>query len=172
MNKTHESYMKRMKANNKMNITRVMHMTMQERKNLLQRMEHRNQWKQVSLKALEFFTESETNNNNEPTMTANKRTMQTVQREADKRARKIQLNFTQFCTTNKSNQSKKEKRKVKSKTQKQKLAQSNNKKQLTLKTATMNGKRKLTIGKQRITKKNKTDVQEMEREKMELLYDM
>ena len=33
MNKTHASYMKRMKANNKMNITRVMHMTMQERKN-------------------------------------------------------------------------------------------------------------------------------------------
>ena len=33
MNKTHESYMKRMKANNNMNITRVMHMTMQERKN-------------------------------------------------------------------------------------------------------------------------------------------
>ena len=32
MNKTHESYMNRMKANNKMNITRVMHMTMQERK--------------------------------------------------------------------------------------------------------------------------------------------
>jgi hypothetical protein len=40
MNKTHESYMKRMKANNNMNITRVMHMTMQERKKLLQRMEH------------------------------------------------------------------------------------------------------------------------------------
>ena len=46
-------------------------------------------------------------------MTANKRTMQTVQREADKRARKIQLNFTQFCITNKSNQPKKEKGKVK-----------------------------------------------------------
>ena len=88
-------------------------------------------------------------------MTTKKRTMQIVQKEADKRARKIQLNFTQFCTTNKSNQSKKETRKVKSKTQKQKLAQPNNKKQLTLKTATMNGKRKLTIGKQRITKKTK-----------------
>jgi hypothetical protein len=47
-------------------------MTMQERKNLLQRMEHRNQWKQVSLKALEFFTESETNNNSEPIMTKKK----------------------------------------------------------------------------------------------------
>ena len=32
INKTHASYMKRMKANNNMNITRVMHMTMQERK--------------------------------------------------------------------------------------------------------------------------------------------
>ena len=32
VNKTHASYMKRMKANNDMNITRVMHMTMQERK--------------------------------------------------------------------------------------------------------------------------------------------
>ena len=135
-------------------------------------MEHRNQWKQVSLKALEFFTEIETNNNADPTMTTKKRTMLTVQKEANKRVKKIQLNFTQFCTTNKSNQSKKEKRKVKSKTQKQKLAQPNNKKQLTLKTATMNGKRKLTIGKQRITKKNKTDVQEMEREKMELLHGM
>jgi hypothetical protein len=96
-----------------MNITRVMHMTMQERKNLLQRMEHRNQWKQVSLKALEFFTESEIKNNYEPIMTTKKRTMQTVQREADKRARKIQLNFTQFCITNKRNQPTKEKGKVK-----------------------------------------------------------
>ena len=96
MNKTHASYMKRMKANNNMNITRVMHMTMQERKKLLQRMEHRNQWKQVSLKALEFFTESETNNNSEPIMTTKKRTMQTVQKEADKRAKKTQLKFTQF----------------------------------------------------------------------------
>ena len=72
-------------------------------------MEHRNQWKQVSLRALEFFTESETNNNYEPIMTAKKRTMQTVQREADKRARKIQLNFTQFCITNKRNQLKRKK---------------------------------------------------------------
>ena len=49
-----------------------MQMTMQERKNLLQRMEHRNQWKQVSLKALEFFTEIETNNNSNQTMTTKK----------------------------------------------------------------------------------------------------
>ena len=56
-----------------MNITRVIHMAMQERKSLLQRIEHRNQWRQVSLKALGFFTESETNNNSEPIMTANKK---------------------------------------------------------------------------------------------------
>ena len=79
----HTLYIKRMKTNNNMNITRVVHMTMQERKNLLQRMEHRNQWKQVNLKALEFFTEIETNNNADPTMTTKKRTMQTVQKEAD-----------------------------------------------------------------------------------------
>jgi hypothetical protein len=85
------------------------HMTMQERKSLLQRMEHRNQWKQVSLKALENFTESETNNNYEPTMTANKRTIQTVQREADKRARKIQLNFTQFVPQIRATNQKKKK---------------------------------------------------------------
>ena len=84
MNKTHASYMKRMKTNNNMNITRVMHMTMQERKNILQRMEHRNQLKQVSLKALEFFTESETNNNSELIITKTKRTMQTVQKAAEK----------------------------------------------------------------------------------------
>ena len=72
-------------------------------------MEHRNQWKQVSLKALEFFTETETNNNSETIMTKKKRTMQTVQREADKRARKIQLNFTQFFITNKRKQPTKEK---------------------------------------------------------------
>ena len=35
-------------------------------------MEHRNQWKQVSLKALEFFTEIETNNNSDQTMTTKK----------------------------------------------------------------------------------------------------
>jgi hypothetical protein len=65
MHKTHAAYMKRMKANNNMNITHVMHITMIviERKNLLQRMEYRNQWKQVSLKALEVFTEGEINNN-------------------------------------------------------------------------------------------------------------
>jgi hypothetical protein len=73
MNKTHESYMKQMKANNNMNITRVMNMTMQERKNLLQKMEHRNQWKHVSLKALEFFNESETNNHSEHIMTTTKK---------------------------------------------------------------------------------------------------
>ena len=130
-----------------------MQMTMQERKNLLQRMEHRNQWKQVSLKALEFFTEIETNNNADPNMTTKKRTMQIVQKEADKRARKIQLNFTQFCITNKRNQPKKEKGKLKSKTQKEELAHSDTKKQLTLKPVTRNGKRKITIGKQWITKK-------------------
>ena len=57
-------------------------------------MEHRNQWKQVSLKTLEFFTEIETNNNSDQTMTTKKRTMQTAQKEADKRTRTIQLNFT------------------------------------------------------------------------------
>ena len=62
-----------MKANNKMNITRIMQMTMQERKKLLQRIEHRNQWKQVNLKALEVFTEIETNNNADPTMTTTKK---------------------------------------------------------------------------------------------------
>ena len=55
-----------MKANNNMNITRVMHMAMQERKNLLQRMDYINQRIQISLKALEFFTENETNKNFEP----------------------------------------------------------------------------------------------------------
>ena len=155
MNKTHESYMKRMKANNNMNITRVMHMTMQERKKLLQRMEHRNQWKQVSLKALEFFTESETNNNNEPTMTTNKRTIQTVQREADKRARKIQLNFTQFFITNKRKQPTKEKGKEKNKTEKVEIAHPDTKKQLTLNPVTRNGKRKIIIGKQLRMKKTK-----------------
>ena len=60
--------MKRRKTNNNMNITRVMHMTMQEGKKMLQRMGYRNQWKQVSLKALEFFAESEINNNSEPIM--------------------------------------------------------------------------------------------------------
>jgi hypothetical protein len=48
-------------------------MTMQERKKLLQRMEYRHQWKQVSLKALEFFMESEINNNSEPIMTTDKK---------------------------------------------------------------------------------------------------
>ena len=66
--------------------------------------------------------------------------MQTVQREADKRARKIQLNFTQFCITNKRKQPKKEKGKVKNKTQKEKLAHSDTKKQLTLKRSQGMGK--------------------------------
>ena len=91
-------------------------------------MEHINQWKQVSLKALEFFTEIETNNNSDQTMTTKKRTMQTVQKEADKRTRTIKLNFTQFCITNTTQQPEKEKGKVKSKTQKDELAHSDTKK--------------------------------------------
>ena len=78
-------------------------------------MEHRNQWKQVSLTALEFFTESGTKNNSEPIMTTTKRIMQTIQIEADKRARKIQLNFTQFLITNKKNNQQKKNRKKKTK---------------------------------------------------------
>jgi hypothetical protein len=35
MDKTHASYMNRMKSNNNMNTTHVMHMTMQGRRNLL-----------------------------------------------------------------------------------------------------------------------------------------
>ena len=98
--------------------------------------------------------------------------MQTVQKEADKRTRTIQLNFTQFCITNTTQQSEKEKGKVKSKTQKDELAHSDTKKQLTLNPVTRNGKRKITIGKQLVTKKNKTEVQEMERKKMGLLHGM
>ena len=64
--------MKWMKANNSMNITHVKHITMQERKRLLQCIEYRNQWKQVSLKALEFFMESEINNNTEYVMNKKK----------------------------------------------------------------------------------------------------
>ena len=81
--------------------------------------------------------------------------MQTVQKEADKRTRTIQLNFTQFCITNTRKQPEKEKGKVKSKTQKDELAHSDTKKQLTLNPVTRNGKRKITIGKQGITKKTK-----------------
>ena len=77
--------------------------------------------------------------------------MQTVQKEADKRTRTIQLNFTQFCITNTTQQPEKEKGKVKSKTQKDELAHLDTKKQLTL--VTRNGKRKITIGKQLVTKK-------------------
>ena len=111
MNKIYASYMKQMKSNINMNITDGIHMTMQEKK-LLQRMEHRNQWKQVCLKALEFFTESEINNNTEPVMTTKYKTMKTVQKEADKRVRKIQLNFT-LMTTIKGKQPTKNKRKQK-----------------------------------------------------------
>ena len=125
------------------------------------------------MKALEFFTETETNNNSETIMTTTKkRTMQTVQREADKRARKIQLNFTQFFITNKRKQPTKEKVGGRHKTQKVEKAQPCTKKQLTLNRVARNGKIKIIIGKQLITKKTKTEVQEMEREKMELLYDM
>ena len=53
MNKTHASYMKRTKANNNMNITRVMHMTMTKENT------YNNAWgteidgtNQVSLRAL------------------------------------------------------------------------------------------------------------------------
>ena len=110
-------------------------------------MKHRNQWKQVSLKALEFFTENETKNNSEPTMTTTKRTMQTVQKEAHKRARKIQLNFTQFLITNERKHPTKEKRKEKNKIQKVVLTHSDTKKQLTLNPVTRNGKRKIIIAK-------------------------
>ena len=81
--------------------------------------------------------------------------MQTVQKEANKRIRKIQLNFTQFYTTNTSKQPEKDKGTVKSKIHKEKLAHSNTKIQLTLKSVTRNGKRKINIGKQWITKKTK-----------------
>jgi hypothetical protein len=43
-------------------------------------------------------------------MTTTKIAMQTVQKEADKRAKKIQLNFTQLMTTTKGKQSTKNKR--------------------------------------------------------------
>jgi hypothetical protein len=36
-------------------------------------MDYRSQWKQVSLKALELFMESEINNNTEPIMTTTKK---------------------------------------------------------------------------------------------------
>ena len=79
--------------------------------------------------------------------------MQTVQKEADKRTRKIQLNFTQFCIANTNKQPEKDKGTVKSKIQKEELAHSDTKIQLTLKPVTRNGKRKITIGKQLVTKK-------------------
>jgi hypothetical protein len=134
-------------------------------------MEHRNQWKQVSLKALEFFTENETNNNSEPII-YKKRTMQTVQKEADKRARKIQSTFTRIIITHEGKQPTKDKQNNKHKTQRVEISHSDTKKQLTLNPVTRNGKIKITIGKQLITKQKTTEVQEMEREKMELLYGM
>ena len=54
--------------------------------------------------------------------------MQTVQKEAGNRARKIQLNFTQFMITNKRKQPAKYKRKGKQKTQRGELAHSDTKK--------------------------------------------
>ena len=69
---------------------------MKKRKVLMQRMEHRNQWKQISLKSLEFFTEIETVQHETQTMTTKKRTIKIVRQEAMKRVKKIQLNFEQF----------------------------------------------------------------------------
>ena len=81
--------------------------------------------------------------------------MQTVQREADKRARKIQLSFTQFFITNKRKQPTKEKGGGKHKTQKVEKVQPCTKTQLTLNRVARNGKRKIIIGKQLIMKKTK-----------------
>ena len=71
--------------------------------------------------------------------------MQTVQREADKRARKIQLNFTQFFITNKRKQPTTVKGKEKNKTQEVETAHPDTKKQLTLNPVTRNGKRKIIV---------------------------
>ena len=87
--------------------------------------------------------------------TQKKRTMQTVQREADKRATKIQLNFTQFFITNKRKQPTKEKGGGKHKTQKVEKVQPCTKTQLTLNRVARNGKRKIIIGTKLITKKPK-----------------
>ena len=89
-------------------------------------MEHRKHWKQVSLKALEFFTENEINNNSEPII-KKKRTMQAVQKEADKRARKIQSTFTQIIITSNGKQPTKGKQK-KHITQRVEIAHSDTKK--------------------------------------------
>ena len=72
-NEIYTSYMRRMKTSNKINITHIINMTMKERQNLMQRMEHRNQWKQISLKSLEFFTETETVQNETQTMSTTKK---------------------------------------------------------------------------------------------------
>ena len=69
--------------------------------------------------------------------------MQTVQKEADKRARKIQFNFTQFLSQiRENNQQKKKGEKKRKKTQKVEIAHLDTKKQLTLNPVTRNGKRK------------------------------
>ena len=73
--------------------------------------------------------------------------MQTVQKEADKKGRKIQLNFTQFIITKKRENNQQKPNKNKNKTQRVELAHSNTKKQLTVKPVTRNGKIKITIGK-------------------------
>ena len=113
----------------------------------------------------------ETNNNADPNMTTKKRTMQIVQKEADKRARKIQLNFTQFCITNTSKQPEKDKVTVKSKIQKEELAHSD-RNTINAETGHKEREKKNNHRKTGDNKKNKTEVQEMEREKMELLYGM
>jgi hypothetical protein len=59
-NEIYTSYMRRMKTSNTINITHIINMTMKEKTYLMQRMEHRNQWKQISLKSLDFFTEIKT----------------------------------------------------------------------------------------------------------------
>ena len=79
--------------------------------------------------------------------------MQTVQKESDKRTRQIQLKFTQFMVTNKGKQPTKDKRKETHKKQRVELAHADTKKQLTLNPVTRNGKRKITIEKQLIAKK-------------------
>jgi hypothetical protein len=56
------------------------------------------------------------------TTTTTKRTIQTAQKDADKRARKVQLNFTQLMITNKGKQPTQDKRKEeKNKTQRAEL---------------------------------------------------
>ena len=118
---------------------------------------------------MEFFTESETNNNSEPIMTK-KENNANSKKQANKRTKKIQLDFTQCMITNKEKQSTKDKRKEKNRTQRIELEHLGTKKQLTPNPVKRNGKRKRIIGKQLIRKQNKTEVQEMERKKMGLLH--